>query len=169
MITHYELCCQGFCRVFVPGPQEPQGEIGRGQTTGGVEPGSQVKPTEVVSTGPLSQRAAAFSLGYPGPGGRLHGPQAAPDHDAVLVEDGGDVGDRAEGDELEQLVEVSPALLRCHESGAESLHDLEGDPDPGETLERIVAVAAIGIDDAVGRRQLLVLAVVIEDDDVEII
>ena len=87
-----------------------------------------------------------------------------PHEDAVLADQRHDVGDRGEGDEVEQ---VKRQVRRQAERRHQRLHQLEGDAGAAEHAEPGGIVGPLGIDDGDGRRQLGTGKVMVGDDDVD--
>ena len=100
----------------------------------------------------------------PGPRRRPDPRQAETGDGAILADDGGHVGDRADDGEVRQ---IEGGLRTVRFSIEEQLCDLEGDPRAGQARVRVDAVWAMRIDDGHGRRQLLGHVVVVGDDDVD--
>ena len=97
--------------------------------------------------------------------GALEDLQAALDKQAIFPQHRHEIGHRPQGHQVEQFVEIAAAFFAGEKGFAEGLHQLEGDADASQALERIAAIAAIGIDDGKGARQFGELLVVIDYDD----
>ena len=94
--------------------------------------------------------------------------EAMVDEDAVVVVERDEVGDGAEGDEVEVVGEaqgIRPAALR-KQAAAQGKQQVEGDADAGEVFAGKGAVAPVRVNDSVRRRQGFTGQVVVGDDDV---
>ena len=169
LVELVQLLRQGPPLLLVPGAQQVEGEVRLLQAAGDVEARPQVEGDRRAVHPPLGTAGGDAQLLQAGPGAALDGLETAAHEHPVLVEEGDEVGHRSQGDEVEQVVEVAPALAGLEEGLAQPLHDLEGDPHAGQALEGVAAVPAVGVDDAVRRGQLLVLPVVVDDDHVEVL
>ena len=74
------------------------------------------------------------------------------------------VGDRAAGDQVQELLDVGVLVFRLDQAH-DGLHGLEGDADAGEGRERVGGVAAVRVDHGVGVGQGLARLMVVGDDD----
>ena len=129
-----------------------------GQPAGGIEPW----PDGEAEVGGARQARVAAGGGEEGRHAGLHPAGANPlqalcHQAAVVAVEADDVGDRAEGDEVEQRVQSR--LLRDRELaalaqlGAQRQQHVERDADAGELLAREAAARLARIDDDVGRGQ----------------
>ena len=85
----------------------------------------------------------------------------------VFSQYGHDVGDSAQGNQIQQSVQVlTPVPIRFDPRG-QRLDQLEGDSDTGKPFEWIRAVNPVRIDDAVSGRQRVELLVVVHDDHID--
>ena len=95
--------------------------------------------------------------------------KAVVDEDAVVVVKRDEVGDGAEGDEVEVVGEAQlfrPAAL-CAQVLAQGEEEVEGDTDAGEVFAGEGAVAAVGVDGGDGVGQGVAGQVVVGDEGVD--
>ena len=149
---------------LVGGQQEPRRDVRRAHAAGRVDARRQHERDVIAvdrlpgQAGHVEQRAQADLV-------RAARQQVEADlrDDAVLADERHDVGQRADGGDLDEARQpaLAPGLP------AERLHQLQGHADARQVLVRIRAVVALGVDDGERRRQLGVRLVVIRDDQVD--
>jgi hypothetical protein len=93
--------------------------------------------------------------------------QAVGDERAVFADEGGDVGDRADGNQIEEVLqEAARGVGILCAAAQEGMGELEGQARAAEFIEGVGAIGLFGVDDGEGARGRAVGLVVIGDDDV---
>ena len=147
--------------------QQGQGDVRFLQAAGNIESGAEKeRQCRCVHGPPVAARHDAQFL-QSRSFGALHNLQAIAHEHTILLQQGNHVGHRAEGDEIEQIIQVPAPVIAGDQRLTETLHDLEGDANARQPLEGVAAIPAIRIDDAVCRGQILVLSMVVDDDHVD--
>ncbi len=146
---------------------DPQAHVG--QTPGGVQPRPEQK-SEIESArargivaGNGKERAHAFLHAA-----RADAPQALGNQDAIVEIERHDVGDRAQGDQIEHIAQIRFRLARepstLAQLGAQGKHHVEHHADAREALARKRAAGLVGIDDGRCARELRTRQMVVGDD-----
>ena len=167
------------------GQEHGQRRLGGPQPAGGVEARRQLPGDQLlIDDGVGGDLHGGEERGDAGAAARRQAQEAVVDQDAVLVGERDQIGDGAEGDEVEELADVGLGarvgeVAGLAQGGAHRAGDVEGEAHRGQAAEREARVVAEGVDEGVrgvrgdgipdglgGRRRRH--GVVIDDDDVDV-
>ena len=148
---------------FVGRQQQPGGDVGRAHAPRGVH-SRREQERDVIAVDRLSAQARDVEQRPQADLVRAAGQQVQSQlgDDAVLADQRHDVGERADRRDLDEAGQPVVVARRV----TQRLHELQRDADAGEVFVGIPAIAALGIDDGEGGRQLRVRLVMIGDDQI---
>ena len=153
------------------GQEQFQRRPGLAQATGGVEPGRQFEGHISERNRAVSQAGHFFEGLDAGTPAGCQDIQAAAHQDTVHAGEGGDVGGRAQGHQIQIVFDIGlgtvnePTLIP--EAGPEAQHQVKGHAHPGQLFKGIAAIGALGVDHGQSRRQFRGRFMMIGNDDLE--